>query len=283
MNRKAKVIIWILAILLLGFVAVYYFILRWDRITYYDGTYDEYESEASFAEELASCNVMGVNMHGEVYTYLTDSEYDLDAVSAEDIYYYLDQLDTDPEYKNIKVVVLEIDSYGGAPVAGEEIANKINEMSVPVIAVIRGAGASAAYWTASAADRIFASKVSDIGSIGVTMSYLDSSSLSKEEGLDWISLSSGKYKDAGNPDKTLTEEEKKIFQRDLDIIHEEFIKTVAKNRNLPIEKVRELADGSTMLGEAALREGLVDEIGYLKEVKDYIRKTYDIEPDFCWQ
>lgn len=286
MNRKAKIIIGILTFLLLGAVALYLFVLRWERVTYFDGPYDEFEEESEYEEYANSCNVLGINIHGSVYTYLLEDEYYQDNVSAEDIYYNLEALEKKDIYPNVNVVVLEIDSYGGSPVASQEIAEKVKDLrksGIPVIATIRDGGASGAYWIASAADRIFASRLSDIGSIGVSMSYLDESDLNKEGGFTWNSLSSAKYKDAGNPEKVLTEEEKALFQRDLDIIHEEFVKAVAENRGLPVEKVRELADGSTMLGAAALEAGLIDEIGYLREVENYIRKTYDIEPEFCWE
>lgn len=282
MNRKAKIIIGILTFLLVGVTAYYMFVLRWERVTYYDGPYDEYGSEIE--DYRSSCNVLGINIHGDIYTYIPfGAEDSLDAVSGEDIYYYLDIAEDPSQYPNVKAVVLDIDSYGGLPVAGEEIANKIKEMNLPVISAIRGGGASAAYWIASASDRIFASRFSDVGSIGVTMSYLDESDLNQKEGFTWNSISSGKFKDAGNPEKPLTEEEKKLLQRDVDIIHEEFIKEVAKNRGLSVEKVRELADGSTMLGINALSSGLVDEIGYISKIEEYLKKTYNIEPEFCWE
>lgn len=282
MNRKAKIIIGILLFLLVGVTAYYMFVLRWERIevTYFEGDNEEWEAE----EYQLSCNILGINIHGDIYTYIPfGAEDGLDAVSGEDIYYYLEQAEDPSQYPNVKAVVLDIDSYGGLPVAGEEIANKIKEMDLPVISAIRGGGASAAYWIASASDRIFASRFSDVGSIGVTMSYLDESDLNQKEGFTWNSISSGKFKDAGNPEKPLTEEEKKLLQRDVDIIHEEFIKEVAKNRGLSVEKVRELADGSTMLGINALSAGLVDEIGYISKIEEYLKKTYNIEPEFCWE
>lgn len=280
MNRKVKVIIGILTFLLVGVIAWYLFDLRWHRVTYLMGTDEEIAEE----EYRASCNVLGINIHGDIYTYIPFGVEDgLDVVSGEDIYYYLEQAEDVSQYPNVKAVVLDIDSYGGLPVAGEEIANKIKEMDLPVISAIRGGGASAAYWIASASDRIFASRFSDVGSIGVTMSYLDESDLNQKEGFTWNSISSGKFKDLGNPEKPLTKEEKELLQRDVDIIHEEFIKDVAKNRGLSVDKVRELADGSTMLGINALSAGLVDEIGYISKIEEYLKKTYNIEPEFCWE
>ena len=231
------------------------------------------------------CNVAGVSIYGSLYTYvIADSDDNriedyVDAVGSEDIVYAIGQADNDP---NIKAILIEVDSSGGSPVAGEEIDNVIKVATKPVIARIRNIGASGSYWAISSADRIFASKNSDVGSIGVTMSYLDNVKKNQKEGLDYIQLSVGKFKDSGNPDKSLTPEERNIFIRDLKIVHENFIQVVSTNRNLPIEKVRAIADGSTVLGEKAKELGLVDEIGGYNEVKKYLEEKIGEKPEVCW-
>ena len=57
---------------------------------------------------------------------------------------------------------------------------------------------------------------------------------------------------------------------------------VAENRNLDIEKVKALAEGSTMLGEMALQNGLIDQIGGLPEVKEYLKEKTGGEVEICW-
>lgn len=279
MPKKAKIIIGILIFLLLAAFALYYFIFRLERVTIYNGTYEDAMEESAAAEYWGTCNVAGINLHGNLVTYVTDDEYNFNEASAEEIYAMLDFAE---ETEQIKAIVLEIDSYGGSPVASEEIANKIKRTKKPVIAVIREGGASGAYWVASAADYIFASELSDIGSIGVTMSYLDESKLNIKEGYTWNNLSTGIFKDAGNSDKPLTAEERAIFERDIKIVFDKFKAEVAKNRGLSLEEVEALADGSTMLGRQALEAGLIDGIGYLEEAEDYIASKYDIETDVCW-
>jgi len=85
-----------------------------------------------------------------------------------------------------------------------------------------------------------------------------------------------------DPDKTLTAEEKELIMRDIKILHQEFIKAVASNRNLEIEKVRQLADGSSMLGQMALENGLIDRIGGMNEVIDYLKEKVGAEAKVCW-
>jgi len=232
-----------------------------------------------------SCNVIGIELRGDISTYIpTDQEetriegYE-DAISSEEIVYYLSDAEQD---NGIKAILIEVDSYGGYPVAGEEIAFKIKSSTKPVVAFIRGSGLSAAYWAISSSDQIFASRNSEVGSIGVTMSYLDNVKKNEKEGLTFVPISVGKYKDAGNPDKSLTEEEKSIFMRDTKIMHENFIEDVSVNRNIPIEKVRLFADGSSVLGNRAKELGLIDEIGGYDDAVDYIKEIIKEEVSVCW-
>jgi protease-4 len=242
----------------------------------------EYVADAE--NKNSSCNVLGINLHGDLYTYVpkgSDGELfsDKDVVSSEEI---LSSIETAESDDDIKAIIIEVDSPGGYPVAGEEIANALKAATKPVVAFIRQSGTSAAYWAITTADQIFASKNSDVGSIGVTMSYLDNVSKNQKEGLTYVQLSSGKYKDAGNPDKPLTEAEKGLIVRDLKIIHENFIDEVAANRNLSIEKVREIADGSSVLGERAKELGLIDAIGGFPEAKKYVEEKIGEKPEVCW-
>lgn len=232
-----------------------------------------------------NCNVAGIELHGELLTYIPPANFDEegnlleDQTASENIIYAINEAEKD---SHIKAMILEVDSYGGYPVAGEEVANALKKANKPTIALIREGGASAAYMAASGADRIFASQNSDVGSIGVTMSYLDNTQQNLKEGLNYVSLSSGKYKDTGDPNKPLSQEEKNLFMRDVNILHENFIKMVAENRNLDIEKIEKLADGSTMLGEMALQNGLINQIGGMFEVKDYLKEKIGEDVEICW-
>ncbi len=240
--------------------------------------------EASEEEDL-NCSVLGINLHGTLLTYIpiqneNNPLVDTDIVASEEINYLIKQANDDPE---IKGIMIEVDSSGGLPVAGAEIASALKNSVKPTVAVIRQSGLSAAYWAISSAGRIFASKNSDVGSIGVTTSYLDNVAKNKKEGNDYVQLSAGKYKDAGDPDKPLTEEEKQLFIRDLNIIHQNFIADVSANRDIPAADVRKMADGSSVLGEQAKTLGLIDEIGGLREAEKYLEDKIGQRPEICWQ
>lgn len=254
--------------------------------------YDAFKSE-SFANseswDTASCNVMGINLHGMIATYVPaqgsaddPEEYQAmygDAIGSEDVVGSIWGANYDD---SIKAILLEIDSTGGYPVAGEEIANALKESTKPTVVVIRQSGLSAAYWASTGAKQIFASKNSDVGSIGVTSSYIDNVGKNQKDGNAYVQLSSGKYKDAGDPNKVLTEEEKQLFLRDIKITHENFIEAVAANRNIPIEEVRALADGSSVLGEKAKELKLIDQIGGWTEAQNYIEEQIGEKPEICW-
>jgi len=232
-----------------------------------------------------NCNVMGIELHGILMTYISPADLDQDGnpledqSASEDIVYWIQQAEQDDQ---AKAIILEIDSYGGGPTAGEEVANALKQAKKPTVALIREGGVSAAYWAASGADIIFASQNSDVGSIGITMSYLDNVKQNQEEGLTYNQISFGKFKDAGDPNKPLTNEEKQLFVRDAEIIYENFIQAVVENRGLDIEKVRKLADGSSMLGEMALQNGLIDQIGGMSEVKEYLKEKIGEDIEVCW-
>lgn len=231
-----------------------------------------------------SCNVSNVKLQGYLTTYISNEGKDengiplWDETSSEDIARAVEEAERDD---NIKAIILEIDSHGGEPVAAEEIANALKKANKPTIALIRGYGTSAAYYAAAGADLIFASASSSIGSIGVTTSYLDNTKKNEKEGLTFNQLSVGEFKDMFSSDKPLTDEERKLIERDLNILHENFIKAVAENRKMDIEKARQLADGSSMPGQMALENNLIDRIGGINEVKEYLKEKIGEEAEIC--
>ena len=202
-----------------------------------------------------------------------------DETSSDNITHQIEDAEADEE---IKAIILEIDSWGGQGIAGEEIADALKRATKPTIALIRSMGVSAAYFAATGSDVIFASDFSDVGGIGVTASYIDFAKQNEEEGITYNQLSSGPFKDLGAWDKSLTKEEKTLVMRDIEILHEKFVQAVAENRGLELEKVQTLADGSTMLGEMALENELIDYIGGLHEVENYLTELLNQPANVCW-
>jgi|SRR3989344_7408684 len=232
------------------------------------------------------CNVSGITLYGILTTYTNsniNSEEDGEELAQTSSDYIQDRIEQGENDKAIKAIVLEIDSWGGHPVAGEEVANALKRAQKPTVALIRGTGTSAAYWAATGADSIYASQNSDVGGIGVSMSYLGNAEKNSKEGLTYYEVASAPFKDYGNPDKPLTTEERELFLRDIQVVHDNFVGAVAENRNLDINKVKVLADGSSTPGQMALANGLIDKIGGIYEVVEYLEEKTGEAVNICWQ
>lgn len=172
----------------------------------------------------------------------------------------------------IKAIIFEINSPGGSPLASEEIANEIKKTNKTTVAWIRESGTSGAYWIASSTNYIVANRMSITGSIGVIASYLGFSGFLGEHNVTYERLVSGNLKDIGIPFKELTPEERVLFEKSLDSIHNYFVEEVAKNRNLRKNDVEKIATGMFYLGAEAKSLGLVDELGGEDEVLNYVEK-----------
>lgn len=188
------------------------------------------------------------------------------------------------EDTGIEAVLLEINSPGGTPVASERIAERLRASTLPVVGLVGDQSASGGYMIAAATDYLLASAMSDIGSIGVDMSYVEESERNEEEGLTYVQLTTGKFKDIGSPNRPITAEERALLERDLKIVNDHFIDLISLYRGLEREAVVALADGATMPGALAVENGLVDSIGGRSEARQAIATILDKDPsqvEFC--
>ncbi len=174
---------------------------------------------------------------------------------------------------SIKAIVLRVNSGGGVATAGEEMAYYLREFSKPVVVASSSTNASAAYEISSQADYIFTAKTTSIGSIGVAFQVTDLSGLYEKLGINIENITSSESKDATYGDRPLTDEERQWFQGIVDQIDDDFITTVAEGRKMPVNEVRELANGLPYTGIDAVEVGLADEIGYYE---DAISKASDL-------
>jgi len=221
-------------------------------------------------QQPASCNIAVAQLYGTLAYYSNEggnASDTVDQTASEDIRHEIEVADTNP---NIKAILLQVDSGGGDPVAAEDVSTALRNATKPTVAFIADQGDSGAYWAATGAQIIFASANSSLGDIGVTQSYLDQTKQDQQNGLTFVSLTAGQYKDMGNPDAPLTSAEKALLQRDLNITMQNFIGAVAQNRNLSVASVTAIANGSSMEGRMALQDGLIDKIGNIYDVESYL-------------
>ncbi len=169
--------------------------------------------------------------------------------------------------EKIKAVVLRIDSPGGAVGPAQEIYAEILKLKKEkkVLASMGSVAASGGYYVACAADKIVANPGTITGSIGVIVESLNVEELFRKIGLEAMVIKSGRLKDLGSPTRKMTDEERKVLQEVLDNVHEQFIRAVAEGRNMPVDKVRPLADGRIFSGDQAATLGLVDSLGGLED------------------
>ncbi len=195
-------------------------------------------------------------------------------VSSSQVVEYIKKAEED---ESISAIMLFINSGGGSPVATYEIASEIDRASKPTVAILREVGASGAYWIASSADTIFANRMSIVGSIGATSSHIGIEGLMQDYNVTYRRLVSGEHKDIGTPLREMTEKEEKLMQERLDIMHEIFADSVAKNRGFSDEEIRELDTGLFWTGAQAKELGLIDKFGGEREAIEYIESKLDIK------
>lgn len=180
---------------------------------------------------------------------------------------------------DIKALVIRINSPGGSAAASQEIyqeIERVRESGKVVVVSMADMAASGGYMIACAADHIVANPASITGSIGTIMDVSSMEGLYDLLGIEYDVIKSGPHKDALNPGRTLTEEERAIFQDMIDDIHTQFVDLVSERRSLSREDVLTLADGRILTGRQAVDAGLVDQLGNLYDAIDIAAEMADI-------
>ncbi len=165
--------------------------------------------------------------------------------------------------KSYRALLLDIDSPGGSASASEALHRSLERVaeSKPVLAYVRGIGASGGYYLCCAASQVFTLPTALVGSIGVIYLRPVLEQLLGRAGIEFTIFKGGKFKDMTGFWRSPTGEESERFQGLIDEIYDNFVQVVVKGRSLPEETVRELATGEVMTGQRAIEAGLVDHIG----------------------
>ena len=237
-----------------------------------------YETESSVSD--GQCNVAVLPLDGAILPFHGLEDYPL-AITPQEVEAFFDQVESEDD---IKGVLLEINSPGGTPVASERIAERIRASELPTVGLIGDMGTSGGYLVAVASDHVLASELSDVGGIGVTMSYVEESEKNEEEGLTFVELNSAEYKDAGNRNKPLTDAERELFEADLNLMHRSLVSTVAEYRGVPVSEIDQYADGASRTGIEALEANLIDSLGGRTEARERLAEQLSVEAvdiSFC--
>lgn len=198
-------------------------------------------------------------------------------VTPESFLNEFEQAEDDPK---VKAIVLRVDSPGGTVAASEEISAYVAQCEKPVIVSIGDVGASGAYMVSSQSDEIWANAGSSVGSIGVIATIPNVEGLLDTLGVEFQTITAGKYKDTGSPYRPLTKKERALIQGEVEEAYDQFIDIVAKGRGLQRSEVEELATGWTWSGERAKDLGLIDEIGTYRDALDSAAEKGGIDGDY---
>ena len=180
--------------------------------------------------------------------------------------------------ENVSAVIVQINSPGGTTAGGEELYEGLSKLRAnkPVVSVINELGASAAYMTAVGSDRIYARRLSIVGSIGVLVMHLDASKLFENIGLDYDKVSTGPLKAEPDIDEPMAPEVRASYQSLVDDSFEWFVDIVAQRREMNRDHVLRLADGRVLTGRQALNENLIDAIGGEIEALEWLETKHEI-------
>lgn len=184
---------------------------------------------------------------------------------------YVGQITDFGEDSSIRALVVRVESPGGGVAASQEIyeaMRNVRDSGTPVIVSMGGIAASGGYYVACGADSILANPGTLTGSIGVIMNFPMARELMRKVGLEWEVLKTGEFKDTGSFARPMTDRERALLEEILFDVYDQFVSVVSTERNMTVDEVKKIADGSVYTGRQALEMGLVDRLGGLRDAID---------------
>jgi protease IV len=245
--------------------------------------------------------------HSEMTKLPDDSKYDKNKVAV--IYAVGDITDSEGEgivAKNIiktinevakdsavKAVVLRVSSPGGSAFASEQIWHALAMLKAkkPLIVSMGDYAASGGYYISCMADQVVAQPNTITGSIGIFGVIPNIKGLNEKLGLTYDGVKTNKMSDAISVNRPFTPEERDLMQNYVNRGYELFVKRCADGRKMTTDQIKTIAEGRVWTGQDALRVGLVDKIGGLKDaiklavdkakLKSYNVSEYPVKEDFA--
>ena len=164
---------------------------------------------------------------------------------------------------HVRGIMLHIDSPGGSAIASDRIYHEVLRVAEvkPVVAYLSNVAASGGYYIAAAAHAVVAQRQTVTGSIGVVAARFVVGPLLERLGVFTDVVKRGARADLFSPSRRLDEDERALFQSELDAFYQTFLRAVARGRNKPIETIEPLARGRIYSGTDAHACGLVDYLG----------------------
>jgi protease-4 len=266
-----------------------------DKVAFYDEVLDELKAMAGKKEDSKDFPQIDIEDYLKVPTkpqkgknriaivvaegQIVDGEGGSDEVGGDSLARDLRELRMN---KNVKAVVMRVNSPGGSAIASDIIQREVTALrnaGKPVVVSMGNVAASGGYWISTTADRIFAEPGTITGSIGVFGMFPNVRRLAENHGLTFSTV---QMADLGGPSlfRPLTAKELVQVQAYVDHTYDLFLIKVSESRGIAKNDVHEIAQGRVWAGRKALELKLVDELGGLDDAVKHAAKLANIENDY---
>ena len=211
-----------------------------------------------------------INLEGEIDT----RESKESIINYDNVIEKLDELE---DIKNLKGLVLRINSPGGSALESEKIYQKLKKLEIPIYISMGDLCASGGYYIATVGKKLFANPVTLTGSIGVVVLYPEFTETINKLKVNMEGFSKGKGFDIFDVSSKLSEESKEKIIYSMNEVYSEFKEHVMEARNISGEDLEKIAGGRVWLGSQAKENGLVDELGSLNDCIDSLAKDLKLK------
>ncbi|MBO4634637.1 MAG: signal peptide peptidase SppA [Bacteroidales bacterium] len=226
--------------------------------------------DAKVSEGVSKDKVAVIYAEGEIVDGLASSE-----VAGDRFVGIIDKVRKD---KNVKAVVLRVNSPGGSVSASVKIRSALDKLMAekPLVASYGDYAASGGYWISCGCQKVYADATCITGSIGVFSMIPEFSKVAKNVGVGIETVGSNKHSDMLSLMRPFDKDEAAYMQASVEDIYELFVKLVADSRGQSVEQVDAIAQGRVWAATDALKIGLVDEIGGLQDAISYAAAMADM-------
>jgi len=197
---------------------------------------------------------------------------------------YARLLDSIARSNRYRALLLDIDSPGGSASGSELLYHSLQKVAKdkPVVAYVRGIGASGGYYLCCAAKKVVGLPTAVVGSIGVIYLRPVLEELLVKLGVQFSVFKGGRLKDMTGFWRTPTSEESEKFQGLVAEVYDNFLSVVANGRSMDVARVRDLATGEIFTARRGKDLGLVDELGDFDQALELAAQLGGVRPRSLW-
>ena len=193
----------------------------------------------------------------------------------------LQKIEKTMKTKNLKGIVLRVNSGGGSALASEIIYQELTKLNIPIYVSMSDTTASGGYYISMAGNKVFANNATITGSIGVVSMLPKFNNAQNKYGVHSNSVSKGKYSEIYDSFEPLSEESRAKISQSMQETYKEFKSRVSKNRKIDENTLEGYAQGKIWLGDEAKNINLIDGIASLDEVIKIMAKDLNLRNNYA--